>query len=351
MGKFFDERNGGDIEGVAGVGFESANAALAENYVVVAASKDVFGAHQKFVHGGGHAALEKNRFADFDKRAKEIVILHVARADLEDVDITHHHLDLRSVHHFADGEEAEFVGGFAHDLEARFTQALKGVRRSARLEGAAAQDLRAGLGDACGNGMDLLAGFDRTGAGGDDHFRAADANTPAEIDDGTFGLKLAAGKFERLSNTHDLAHPVEQFEVEVIEVAVNADGAEDGVRFAGGAVNVEAAGDEAVDDMLDLGVGGPFLHHDDHKSFLFPSLSDSKRKTRDKRPATANTLPKRAAHSCPPLALPSPECMASRSAARASSMMRSKRRRMAASVSGPGLLRSAFSKTSFSRSG
>src|SRR5204863_850887 len=133
--------------------------------------------------------------------------------------------------------------------------------------------------------------------------------------------------------------------------AVNADGAEDGVRFAGGAVNVEAAGDEAVDDMLDLGVGGPFLHHDDHKSFLFPSLNDSKRKARDKSPATANILPKRAAHSCPPLALPSPECMASRSAARASSMMRSKRRRMAASVSGPGLSRSAFSKTSFSRSG
>jgi hypothetical protein len=39
-------------------------------------------------------------------------------------------------------------------------------------------------------------------------------------------------------------------------------------------VNVEAAGDEAVDDMLDLGVGGPFLHHDDHESFLLPSLSD-----------------------------------------------------------------------------
>jgi hypothetical protein len=39
-------------------------------------------------------------------------------------------------------------------------------------------------------------------------------------------------------------------------------------------MNVEPAGDEAVDDMLDLGLSGPFLHHDDHKSFLFPSLSD-----------------------------------------------------------------------------
>jgi len=46
-------------------------------------------------------------------------------------------------------------------------------------------------------------------------------------------------------------------------------------------MNVEAAGDEAVDDMLDLGVGGAFLHYDDHESFLFPSLNDSKRKARD----------------------------------------------------------------------
>jgi len=49
---------------------------------------------------------------------------------------------------------------------------------------------------------------------------------------------------------------------------VNADSAEDGVRFAGGTMHVEAAGDEAVDDMLDLGVSGAFLHHDDHGRFL-----------------------------------------------------------------------------------
>ncbi len=73
----------------------------------------------------------------------------------------------------------------------------------------------------------------------------------------------------RRSHAHNLAHAFEQFEVAMIEVAVHAHGAEDGMRFAGGAVNVEAAGDKAVDDMLDLGVGSPFLHHDDHKRSLF----------------------------------------------------------------------------------
>jgi hypothetical protein len=29
-------------------------------------------------------------------------------------------------------------------------------------------------------------------------------------------------------------------------------------------MHVEAAGDEAVDDVLDLGVGGAFLHYDYH---------------------------------------------------------------------------------------
>src|SRR5437762_5257763 len=144
-------------------------------------------------------------------RNMQVVVLHVARANLEDVNVAHHHLDLRRVHHFANGKEAEFVGGFAHELEARFTHALEGVRRSARLESAAAQDLCAGLGDAFSDGKNLFARFDRAGAGGDYDFRAADANTPAEIDEGALGLELAAGELERLGDAHDLADAVEQF--------------------------------------------------------------------------------------------------------------------------------------------
>jgi len=68
--------------------------------------------------------------------------------------------------------------------------------------------------------------------------------------------------------------PSSNSKVAMIEVAVNAYRAEDGVRFAGGTMNIEAAGNEAVDDMLDLGVRGPFLHYDDHEGPLFPSLHD-----------------------------------------------------------------------------
>ena len=50
----------------------------------------------------------------------------------------------------------------------------------------------------------------------------------------------------------------------MIEIAVDADRADYGVRCPGGAMHVKAAGDHAVDDVLDLLVGGSFVHDDDH---------------------------------------------------------------------------------------
>src|SRR5712671_3868019 len=154
----------------------------------------------------------------------------------------------------------------------------------------------------------------------------------------------------------------------MIEIAMDADGTEDRVRFAGGAMHVEAAGDQAVDYVLDLGVGGAFLHYDDHSGAGFLSIRvrfyprNAALKGRRYNLQIKSSLRKAAAtksksglhiacYDFSSLSTTSPECMASRSALRASSMMRSKRRRIAASVSGPGLTRSAFSRTSRSRSG
>jgi len=141
---------------------------------------------------------------------------------------------------------------------------LKGVGRCAGLECTAAQDFCPAL--ATLSAMEKICSRDSTEQGpaatttsGPPIFYAA-----AEIDDGAFRLELAAGELEGLRDAHDFAHAFEQLEIAMIEVAVNADGAEDRVRFASGAMDVEAAGDEAVDNMLDLGVGGPFLHYDDH---------------------------------------------------------------------------------------
>jgi hypothetical protein len=66
----------------------------------------------------------------------------------------------------------------------------------------------------------------------------------------------------------------------VIEVAVDAYGAEYGVGFACGAVHVKASGDQAVDYVLDLGVCGAFLHYDYHDFAWFPSFPPGGRKVR-----------------------------------------------------------------------
>src|SRR5947207_10555358 len=103
-----------------------------------------------------------------------MVILHVARANLKNIYVAEHHLDLRWVHDFADGEELEFLSGFAHELEAFFAHALEGIRRGARLEGSGAKDFGSSFGDGFGDGLDLVARFDRAWARGDDHFIATD---------------------------------------------------------------------------------------------------------------------------------------------------------------------------------
>src|SRR5207249_12043971 len=99
--------------------------------------------------------------------------VHVGRAELENVDVALRHLTLRRVDHFADGEEAELVGGVAHQLEARFTHTLEGVRRGARLEGTAAQDFCACFGDTFRYGKDLFARFDPVRSRVNGHLRAA----------------------------------------------------------------------------------------------------------------------------------------------------------------------------------
>src|SRR6267378_41097 len=115
-------------------------------------------------------------------------------------------------------------------------------------------------------------------------------------------------------------------------------------------MHVEAAGDETVDYVLDLGVGGAFLHYDYHGCGWFP-FAGLKPGHYNSRALQNRRMAYTSRYDFSSLSTTPPKCMAWRSALRASSMMRSNRRRMAASVSGPGLTRSAFSRTSRSRSG
>src|SRR6267378_8582720 len=99
-----DGGDDGEVERVARKVGKGADAALAKHDVVVALRHDVFGGHEKFVERGGHAALEEDVLFGAAGALEQREILHVARADLNDVGVF-----LDKVEGF--GDDAEAVRG------------------------------------------------------------------------------------------------------------------------------------------------------------------------------------------------------------------------------------------------
>ncbi len=120
-------------------GLEGADPAFAEDDVLVAAAHDVFGRHQQLVDRVGKAALEQNRLADAAKLLEQFEVLHVARADLDDVDKFHEQLKLGRVGDFGNNRQAGRLAGSLHVHQAFGFQSLERIRRGARFERAAAQ--------------------------------------------------------------------------------------------------------------------------------------------------------------------------------------------------------------------
>src|SRR5207244_4157251 len=80
-----------------------------------------------------HAALKQDRLADLAERREQVEVLHVPRADLENVDVRQHPFDLRDLHHLGYRREVELVAGRAQELQPFHAHPLERVRRRARL--------------------------------------------------------------------------------------------------------------------------------------------------------------------------------------------------------------------------
>ena len=118
--------------------------ALAERHLVVAARDDVLGGHEPLLDGGGRAALQQHRLADLPELLQEREVLHVARADLEDVGVLGDHRERLDVHHLGHDLEARLLARQGEQLEALLGEPLELVGAGARLVGAAAEEARAG---------------------------------------------------------------------------------------------------------------------------------------------------------------------------------------------------------------
>src|ERR1035437_6613101 len=261
VGEFLDYGNGGEIEGVAGVGFEGADAALAEDDVVIAAGQDVLGGEQEFLDAGRDAAFEQHGFGLLAELAQEVEVLHIARADLNDVGVFREQRDLRLVHDFADHQQAVAVGGGAEHFESLGAEALELIRRTAGLERPAADHAGAGAGGQFGALLDLVAILHAARAGHDNYRVAADGER-ADAHDGAAGPEPAAGEFVGRDDAVGFLDALHDFKDGEVELVLAADAAEHGVDQARGAGHVEAEIHQAIDDVLDLLFGGALLHDD-----------------------------------------------------------------------------------------
>src|SRR5580765_6059605 len=99
VAELLHDRNRGDVERVARCRFERSYPTLTEDDVGVAAGKDVFGRQQPLLDRRGDTALEQHGLPRVAELTQQGVVLHVARADLEDVAVLGNQLDLADVYH------------------------------------------------------------------------------------------------------------------------------------------------------------------------------------------------------------------------------------------------------------
>src|ERR1700722_6792793 len=209
---------------------ESAHAAFAEHDVVVAFAQDVFGGHQEFVEGGGHAALEENWFFGAACPLGGGEILHVAGADLNYVGLLFDEVEAFVVDGFGDDAEAVLLANLRENFEAVFAEALKTVRGSTRFVGAAAEKFYAGFLDALGGGEALLFRLHRARAANQTNVFAAEedvAGRSGNAQDGVFFFDVAADQFVGLADRNAFDHAGKGFEHAEVErafVAGDADG-------------------------------------------------------------------------------------------------------------------------------
>ena len=274
---FFDRGDDRKIERVAGEVGERADSPFAEHDVVVALGEDVFGGHQEFVERGGHAALQKNGLPGAASTLEKREVLHVARADLDDVGVFLDEIEGFVVDGLGDDAEAELLADLGEDFEAGETESLEGVGRSPGLVRASAEKARARGFQAFGDGEALRFGFDGAGAGDKSEVGTSGEDVSGrsgDADDGVFFFDIAGDEFVGLGDGNafdDTGHGFQNAKVDGAVVAGDADG---GAPGAGDGVSFEAEGFDALANGADLFFGGVGLHDDEHRRKSFTGMRE-----------------------------------------------------------------------------
>ncbi len=173
------------------------------------------------------------------------------------------HRHVRRVGDLADHRQAGLLAGFRQQLEALHAEALEGIRRRARLEGAAAQDGGAFALDPAGRGQQLVAGFDRTRPGDDRQWRPCPDRHGADADARAVRMMLDRRELVGLAHADALLHAGHEFDV-LDALDADAHDTHDDALRAHHHVRLEALVGDGLADLVDLLLRRPGAHHDDH---------------------------------------------------------------------------------------
>lgn len=253
VGFGFEDGNGGEVEGIAGPGFVSADTAFAEQEAGVVIGEDVFAGEEPFFDLHGHATFHQDGFAGAGGGDEQLEVLGVAGADLEDIGVFGDYFRVVFGEQFSDHGQAGFATGAGEEFEAFFAEALEFVGGGAGFEGAAAEDGGAGFLDCLGGAQELVGAFDRARAGHDMELGAADHHL-ADGDGGIGGVGFAADQFMAFLDGGD------RFDL-----------GPDGEGFEGlmGMLVADGANDDAGDAAHDVGTVAELADFAEHGEFVF----------------------------------------------------------------------------------
>ena len=258
-----EERDDAEVERVAQRRLERADAALAEDDVRIAGGHDVLGTHQKLLQGRRHAALEEDGLlrvgADL---LEEVEVLHVPRADLDDVDVVEE-IDVLEVHQLRHDRKPRLLLRKGEEAKPLRAHALEGVGGGARLERAAAQHCRAGGLHRLRDADELVLALDGAGPGDDGEVPAAHLHART-IDHRVLGVELPVRGLVGLLDALDGLHAVQRLDEPRVDVGDVTHAADDRLERAGRHARRDVVRCQERLQVLDLGGVHALLQDDDH---------------------------------------------------------------------------------------
>src|SRR5690606_15673094 len=186
--------------------------------------KDVLSRIQELLNRTGNTPLDHDRLSCLAQSIQQVEILGIPGADLEDINIIHHFVNLRYLHDFRNDLNAGCLCPPMPHLESLSAQSTERIRRTSWLENATthySHIVFAQVSDRC---CYLFFTFDRARTSHQCQVAVANDHTITEINRGTLNLPLAGYELVRVRYPVYVGHTFHVTQLAYVEfLAANAD--------------------------------------------------------------------------------------------------------------------------------